>query len=186
MAQFSQTGWRLSGVGVLAALVLLALPLPAHAQASTSGVPCPLTAGELSSIVGRQVERVNLGEPSGDPTSQCSFSAAGRSSTRPFVSPQVFLTVDPGGVGDLRDLYAYYQKARAKLATRPQIDARPDLGPGAFTLTASTMPVTTAFFLIGKGSGVGTLVVDLTDAAATKRAPATANKVFALVRGRLR
>jgi hypothetical protein len=175
-------GSRLLGLAFLAVLVLVALPTAARSQ--TAGVPCPLGAGELSAMLGKTVQRVNLSGADADPTAQCSFSATGKSAARPFVSPQVFLTVAPGGVGDLHDLYAYYVKSGKKLATRPQAESRPDLGPGGFTLTASTSPVSTAYFLVGKGA-IGTLLVDLTDAAAAKRALSTADRLFALVYNRL-
>jgi hypothetical protein len=174
---------RLVAIAVLAALALLVVPAAGRAQ--TAAVPCPLGAGELTTVLGKQVQRVNLGDADGDPSVQCSFSATGKIANHPFVSPQVFLTVEPGAVGDLRDLYAYYLKSARKLATRPQVELRPDLGPGAFTLTASNAPVSTAYFLTARG-GIGTLVVDLTEAAAAKRDLSTADKIFALVRGRLR
>ena len=73
----------------------------------------------------------------------------------------------------------------SKLATRPRVSLRPDLGPGAFALTATTAPVSTAFFLVGK-RGIGSLVVDLADAGAGKRDQATVDKIFDLVYSRLR
>jgi hypothetical protein len=179
-----QGGSRLLVLALAAALVLVALPAAARSQAAS--VPCPLGAVELSTLLGKQVQRVNLGDATGDPSAQCSFSASARTgSVRAFVSPQVFLTIAPGDVGDLRDLYAYYVKAGPKLATRPQAEPRPELGPGAFTLTSSSSPVSTAFFLVGK-AGVGTLLVDLTDASAARRDLSTADKIFTLVRNRLR
>jgi hypothetical protein len=178
-----QVSARLLTLAFVAALALVALPTAARSQ--TAAVPCPLGAGELSNLLGKSVQRVNLGDADGDPSVQCSFSATGKTASHPFVSPQVFLTVAPGGVGDLRDLYAYYLKSGRKLATRPQAEPRPDLGPGAFTLTASNTPVSTAYFLVGKAS-VGTLLVDLTDAAAAKRDLSTADRIFTLVRNRLR
>jgi len=177
-----RAGSRGITLAFLAALVLVALPTAAHSQ--RAGAPCPLGAGELSTMLGKTVQRVNLSGADADPLVQCSFSATGKASARPFVSPQVFLTVAPGAVADLRDLYAYYLKSGKKLATHPQTDVRPDLGPGGFTLTASSSPVATAYFLVGKAS-IGTLLVDLTDAAASKREPSTADKVFALVYDRL-
>jgi hypothetical protein len=183
-APLRQCESRLLALGLLALLLLAVLPATARSQTAL-GAPCPLAAGELSSILGKPVQRVNLGDPNGDPSAQCSFSALGRSSARTFVGPQVFLTVAPGAAGDLRDLLGYYRASRARLATRPRVESRPDLGAGAFTLTSSTTPVTTAFFLVGKGS-VGTLVVDLTDAASARRDDATTDRILALVRGRLR
>ena len=110
---------------------------------------------------------------------------ASRYGTKRLVAPQIFLTVDPGGAADLHDLYTYYVGARSKLATRPRVATRPDLGAGAFTLTATTVPVTSAFFLLGK-AGVGTLTVDLGGGTPLAlRDPETADKVFALVHGRL-
>jgi hypothetical protein len=175
-------GSRALTLAFLAALVLVALPTSARSQ--TAGAPCPIGAGELSTMLGKPVQRVNLSGADADPTAQCSFSATGKAAARPFVSPQIFLTVAPGAVADLRDLYAYYVRSGKKLATHPQTDVRPDLGPGGFTLTASGSPVATAYFLVGKGS-IGTLLVDLNDAAAAKRDLSTADKVFALVYNRL-
>ena len=178
---------RRSAVGLLLGGVCLALVaslLTASASAgSATTVACPLTASEVSAIVGRTVQRVNLSDDGGDPTAQCAFSAIGRSTglKRP---PQVFLTVDAGGPAELRDLYTYYVGARSRLATRPRVALRSDLGAGAFTLTATTVPVTSAFFLLGK-AGVGTLTVDLNCAPLALREPDTADKVFTLVHGRL-
>jgi hypothetical protein len=173
---------RPPALALFAVLVLAALPAAARSQ--TAVTPCPLGGGELSAMLGKTVQRVNLSGAGADPMVQCSFSATGKSPARPFVSPQVFLTVAPGGVGDLRDLYGYYLRSGKKLATHPQVEPRADLGPGGFTLTASTSPVSTAYFLVGKGS-IGTLLVDLTDAAAARRELSTADKVFALVYNRL-
>ena len=66
--------------------------------------------------------------------SQCAFSAidGGRA-----VTPQIYLTLDPGNAADLRDSYRYYVGARTQLATHPQAKVRPDLGPAAFTLTVA-------------------------------------------------
>ena len=180
-------GLRLLASGFLAALLLAALAGAANAggtQLGSAAVPCPVTATELSGIVGKTLQRVNLSDPARDPAAQCAFSLVSKVSSNRFVSPQVFLTVGPGGVGDLRSLYQYYVQSRSKLATRPRVTARPDLGAGAFTLTAATTPVTTAFFLVGKNV-VGTLAVDLAGAAAGKRDQATAEKILALVYGRL-
>ena len=96
----------------------------------------------------------------------------------------MFLTVDPGGAAELRDLYVYYLGSRAKLAGRPKVASRPDLGAGAFTLTATTAPVATAYFPVGKS--VVTLSVDLVDAGAWKRDQETVDRILALVRNRLR
>ena len=169
--------------GALVALVAAGLLVASASAESTAVVACPLTASDVSSIVGRTVQRVNLGDDDADPTAQCAFSAVSRSTgtKRP---PQVFLTVDAGGASDLRDLYAYYVGARTRLATKPRVAARPDLGVGAFTLTATTAPVTTAFLLLGK-AGVGTLTVDLGGAPLALRDPDTADQVFTLVHTRL-
>ena len=178
---------RRTTVGLLLATALAALAtglLAASASAASEAVvACPLTAADVSAIVGRTVQRVNLSDDDGDPAAQCAFSAVSRTTglKRP---PQVFLTVDPGGVADLRDLYDYYVGARSKLATKPRVALRPDLGTGGFTLTATTAPVTTAFLLLGK-AGVGTLTVDLGGAPIALRDPDTADKVFALVHSRL-
>ena len=172
---------RLLAQACLAALLLVALPAAARAQAPAA-VPCPLEAAELSSILGKTVQRVNLSDPGGDPLAQCAFSATGKSG-KTLVSPQVFLTVDPGGAADLHGLYVYYLKSRGELATHPQVESRPDLGPGAFTLTSSTSRVSTVCFLIGR-AGIGTLLVDLTDAAAGRHELSAVDKVFALVRAR--
>ncbi len=96
----------------------------------------------------------------------------------------MFLTVDPGGAAELRDLYVYYLGSRAKLAGRPKVASRPDLGGGAFTLTATTAPVATAYFPVGKS--VVTLSVDLVDAGAWKRDLETVDRILALVHNRLR
>lgn len=183
--------------GFLTALLLAALASTAIAaasqaaasqatasQAAGGGVACPLTSAELSVIVGKTLQRVNLSAAGGDPTAQCSFSALGKLATNRFVSPQVFLTVAPGGAADLRDLYLYYLKAHSKLAANLQFASRPDLGKSAFTLRGATTPITTTFFLVGR-NGVGTLVVDLVGAAAGKRDQATTEKIFALVDDRL-
>ena len=164
---------------------MLAASASAGGTQTGAVVACPLTASEVSAIVGRTVQRVNLSDDTGDPTMQCAFSASSRYGTKRLVAPQIFLTVDPGGAADLHDLYTYYVGARSKLATRPRVATRPDLGAGAFTLTATTAPVTSAFFLLGK-AGVGTLTVDLGGGTPLAlRDPETADKVFALVHGRL-
>jgi hypothetical protein len=168
--------------GTLAALVAGLWVASAGAE-SAATVVCPLTASEVSATVGRTVQRVNLSDDDGDVTDQCAFSAISRS-TGLKRSPQVFLNVDPGGIGDLRDLYAYYVGARSRLATHPRVTMRPDLGNGAFTLSATTAPVTSAFFLVGK-AGVGTLTVDLGGAPLALRDSGTADEIFMLVHGRL-
>jgi hypothetical protein len=182
----SAFGLMLSGaLTALVAAVLAASASGGTAQTDAATVVCPITAAEVSAIVGRTVQRVNLSEDDGDPMAQCAFSAVSRSSgTKRLVGPQVFLTVEPGGATDLHDLYTYYVGVRAKLATRPRVATRSDLGTGAFTLTATTVPVTSAFFLLGK-AGVGALTVDLTGAPLALRNPDTADKVFTTVHGRL-
>jgi len=182
-----QSSLRLLTSGFLAALLLLALTGGAIAglsQTKAGRTACPLTALELSTIVGKTLQRVNLSDTDGNPAAQCSFSVVARTPSGRFVSPQVFLTVSPGSAADLRDLYLYYLKSRSKLATRPRVSSRPDLGQGAFTLTAAATPVTTAFFPVEK-NGIGTLLVDLVDAGAGKRQQATTEKIFALVQSRL-
>jgi hypothetical protein len=159
--------------GTLAALVAGLWVASAGAE-SAATVVCPLTASEVSATVGRTVQRVNLSDDDGDVTDQCAFSAISRS-TGLKRSPQVFLNVD---------LYAYYVGARSRLATHPRVTMRPDLGNGAFTLSATTAPVTSAFFLVGK-AGVGTLTVDLGGAPLALRDSGTADEIFMLVHGRL-
>ena len=170
---------RVAITATAAAFVVAAALLvgPAAAQ-STS---CPVSAAELSPLVGRTLARVNLGDPNGNPSGQCSFAVQGKGK---LLTPQIYLTFAPGDSGDLHDLYAYYLGARSKLATRPRVVSRPDLGQGAFALAATTTPVTSAFFLIGKNQ-VATLSVDLTDAPTGKRDTATADKVFSLFDERL-
>jgi hypothetical protein len=168
---------RLLGLGLAGALAALALAVGAPAQDSGRTAACPLAPSDLSAIVGRTLQRVNLFDPKADPAGQCAFAVVARGKA---VTPQVFLTTGPGDVGDLRDMYAYYVQSRAKLATKPRVTQRSDLGPGAFTLTSTTGPVTTLYFMLGKGT-VGTLSVDLTDAPAGKRDVATVEKILALV-----
>ena len=164
--------------------MLVLTVLTGAARAGSVQTPCPVTAGELTALTGKALQRVNLGDPDGNRAAQCSFSSVVKNAAAPFVSPQVFVTFEPGGAADLRDLYLYYVQVRGKLATRPRVALRPDLGPGAFALTASTAPVSTAFFLAEK-NGIATLVVDLANAAPGKRDQATAEKIFSLVIGRL-
>ena len=96
----------------------------------------------------------------------------------------MFLTVEPGDAADLRDLYVYYVESTSKLATRPRVESRPDLGPGAFTLTSPDAPVATAYFPVGK-NGIATLSSISSTPAAGKRDEETVDKLFALVRSRL-
>ena len=77
----------------------------------------------------------------------------------------MFLTVDPGGAADLRDLYVYYVGSRTKLAGRPRVASRPDLGPGAFTLTLDHRAGRDGV-LPGREERSVTLSVDLVDAGA--------------------
>ena len=145
--------------------VVLALALGAVAQSSataatvagsTGTVFCPFSATDLSGIVGHKLQRVGLGGARA--TDQCAFSAL---DVGKAVPPQIFLTLDPGDAADLKDSFRYYVGARTQLATQPQVKARPDLGPGAFTLTVPDAHVTNAFFL--SGDNIATLSIDLTD-----------------------
>jgi hypothetical protein len=174
------TSTRLSlGLVAMVATALVAAGLAGSAAAQSAS--CPVSAAELSPLVGRTLARVNLSDPSANPAGQCSFGILSKGKV---LTPQVYLTVAPGDGGDLRDLYTYYIGARSKLATRPRVTIRSDLGPAAFTLASTTTPVTTAFFLIGKNQ-LATLSVDLTDAPSSKRDMATADKVFSLFDERL-
>ena len=148
-------------------------------------MPCPLTAAELSAILGKTVQRVNLTSPNGDPAAKCAFSAVAQVVLESLREPAGLPDGRAGGTADLRELYLYYVGARTKLAGRPRVSLRPDLGAGAFTLTTPTGPVATAYFPVGK-SGIGTLSVDLVDAAAAKRDQETVDRILALVRNRLR
>jgi hypothetical protein len=151
--------------------VALALALGAVAQSNatagtvtgqTGAAVCPFSAAELSTIVGRKLQRAALG--GGRIASQCAFSAIEGGKA---VAPQLYLTLDPGNAADLRDSYRYYVGARAQLATHPQAKARPDLGPAAFTLTVADAHVTNAFFL--SGDNIATLSLDLSDAPRAER-----------------
>ncbi len=151
--------------------VALALALGAVAQSNatagtvtgqTGAAVCPFSAAELSTIVGRKLQRAALG--GGSIASQCAFSAIEGGKA---VAPQLYLTFDPGNAADLRDSYRYYVGARAQLATHPQAKARPDLGPAAFTLTVADAHVTNAFFL--SGDDIAPLSLDLSDAPRTER-----------------
>ena len=151
--------------------VALALALGAVAQStatagtvagSTGAAVCPFSATELSTIVGRKLQRVALG--GGRIAGQCAFSAIEGGKA---VAPQIYLTLDPGNAADLRDSYRYYVGARTQHATHPQVKARPDLGPGAFTLTVADQDVTNAFFL--SGDNIATLSLDLSDAPRPER-----------------
>ena len=70
-------------------------------------------------------------------------------------------------MADLKDSFRYYLGARTQLATHPQVKARPDLGPGSFTLTVPDAHVTNAFFL--SGDNIATLSLDLSDAPRPER-----------------
>ena len=151
--------------------VVLAVALGAVAQSSaTAGtvaappgaVFCPFSATELSGIVGHKLQRVGLG--GGRAAGQCAFSAIEGGKA---VAPQIYLTLEPGNVADLKDSFRYYLGARTQLATHPQVKARPDLGPGAFTLTVPDAHVTNAFFL--SGDNIATLSLDLSDAPRPER-----------------
>ncbi len=165
--------------------VVLALALGAVAQSSatagtvtgaTGAVFCPFSATELSGIVGHKLQRVGLG--GGRATGQCAFSALEGGKA---VAPQIYLTLEPGNVADLRDSFRYYVGARTQLATHPQVKARPDLGPGAFTLTVPDAHVTNAFFL--SGDNIATLSLDLTDAPRPERL--TVAQILALAAKRM-
>src|SRR3954463_1004552 len=102
---------RLAGLAFLVALFLAALVIvasPGTSRAAAGSVPCPVTASELTTLVGKSLQRVNLGGVAADPAGQCAFSALAKIPSSHFVSPQVFLTVDPGSAPDLRELYLYY------------------------------------------------------------------------------
>lgn len=170
----------------LGCLVCLLLPLAAGATVhptTASALICPLGAAELSALVGKKVQRVDLA--GGDnPGGQCSFSAAGKTPADEYASPQVFLTVSPGAAADLRDLRLYYTRVGSRLEPPQRVASRPDVGPGAFTITVASAPITTTHFLIGK-TIVATLVIDLSGAAPGKRDVATADKILALLQSRL-
>ena len=135
---------------------------PARFAGPAGTVLCPFSATELSAIVDRKLQRVALG--GGRVAGQCAFSAveAGKA-----VAPQIYLTLEPGNAAELQDSYRYYVAARTQLATRPQVKARPDLAPGAFTLTVPDAHVTNAFFL--SGDNIATLSLDLSDAPRPER-----------------
>jgi hypothetical protein len=161
---------------------IVALPIAANAAttsavgATRQAVPCPLSAAELSAIVGRNVQRVALG--GGKAAVQCAFSAVEQGAA---VNPQIYLTRAPGNATDLRSSYRYYLGARAQLATRPQVTLRPDIGPNAFTLTSGGGRITTAFFL--SDGNIASLSLDLTDA--PRQDKSTAAKLLALAVKRL-
>ena len=148
-------------VGVALALALGAVA-QSNARAGTAGSQavtafCPFTAAELSTIVGRKLQRVALG--GGRIAGQCAFSAVDDGTSVP---PQIYLALDPGNAADLRESYNYYVGVRSQLATHPQVKPRPELGPGAFTLTVADAHVTNAFYI--SGDNVATLSLDLSDA----------------------
>jgi hypothetical protein len=152
-----------AGITLILALAAIALPVAASGAGSTGAGAeaqaafCPFSASELSGIVGHKLQRVALG--GGRPAGQCAFSAVENGSA---VVPQIYLTLSPGNAADLRDSFRYYVNARAQLATKPVVKARPDLGPGAFTLTVADADVTNAFFL--SGDNIASLSVDLSGA----------------------
>ena len=128
-----QGSHTLVGVAFLAALLLAALSIaasPGISRAAAGSVPCPVAASELSMLVGKSLQRVNLGGAAADPAEQCAFSALAKVPSSHFVSPQVFLTVDPGSATELRDLYSYYVKSRNKLAARLQLRPAPTSAKG--------------------------------------------------------
>ena len=150
-----------SGVVLLLALgaIVVSTAAAGNAAVGPAGqtVSCPLVGTELSALVGRKLQRVALG--GGKAGDQCAFSAVEGTKA---VNPQIYLTLGPGNLTDLRDSYRYYVNARAQLATKPQVKARPDLGPGAFTLTVADAHVTNAFFL--SGDNIVSVSLDLSDA----------------------
>ncbi len=164
-------------VGLLLAGVL-ALVVTSVALAQRSVAQCPFSTGELSTIVGKTLQRVNLADPKADPMGQCSFSVVLKG-TR-FGTPQVYLTVDAGNASDLRSQYTYYLQMRSKLATKPRVVLRSDVGPGAFMLSSTTTSVSNLFFLLNRNT-VATLAVDLGDRPLGKQGQAIADKIFALV-----
>ena len=149
----------------------------ARGEATAPSVSCPFGAAELSAIVGKNLARVDLSGGT-NPSGQCAFSALTKGDA---ISPQIYLILSPGGIGDLRESYRYYLKARSRLATHPAVKARPDLGSGAFTLVAQDDSVTTVHFL--SGDQIATYVVDLTNAPHADKAAAT--KLIALALDRL-
>jgi hypothetical protein len=156
-------------LGTAAAALALALGAVTQSSASAGTAAglvgaalCPFTATELSTIVGRKVQRVALG--SGRVYGQCAFSAVDEGKP---VSPQLYLTREPGNAADLHDSYAYYVASRAQLAGRPQVKSLPELGPGAFTLTVPDTHVTNAFFL--GDDTIATLSIDLSSSPRPER-----------------
>ena len=165
----------------------LALALGAVTQSSaTAGTVagsagasfCPFSATELSAIVGRKVQRVALG--GGRVYGQCAFSAV--EGGRP-VAPQIYLTRDAGNADDLHDSYVYYVAARSHLAGRPLVKSRPELGPGAFTLSVQDEHVTNAFFL--SGDTIATLSIDLSNASGTQPERLMVAQILALAAKRI-
>ena len=157
----------LLGTAAVALALTLGAVMQSSASAGTVAGPvgaafCPFTATELSTIVGRKVQRVALG--GGRVFGQCAFSAVEGGEA---VTPQLYLTRDPGNAADLHDSYAYYVAARSQLAGRPLVKSRPELGPGAFTLTVPDAHVTNAFFL--SGDTIATLSIDLSSGTRPER-----------------
>ena len=150
-----------TGFALFLALGAIAVSMAAAGNAAVGPTGqtafCPFSGTELSTLVGRKLQRVALG--GGKAASQCAFSAL--EGTR-AVNPQIYLTIGPGSVADLRDSYRYYVNVRAQLAAKPQVKARPDLGPGAFTLSVADGHVTNAFFL--SGDNIVSVSLDLSDA----------------------
>ena len=169
------------------AAVALALALGAVTQSSASAGTvagpvgaafCPFSATELSAIVGRKVQRVALG--GGRVYGQCAFSAV--EGGKP-VAPQIYLTRDPGNAADLHNSYVYYVAARSQLAGRPQVKSRPELGPGAFTLSVPDAHVTNAFFL--SGDTIATLSIDLSNSNSTRPERLVVAQILALAAKRI-
>ena len=172
----------LGTAGVALALALGAIA-GTNARAGTVAGPagtvfCPFSATELSVIVGRKLQRSALG--GGRVAGQCAFSAveAGKA-----VAPQIYLTRDPGNAADLRNSYVYYVAARSQLAGRPQVKSRPELGPGAFTLSVPDAHVTNAFFL--SGDNIATLSIDLSNSSSTRPERLVVAQILALAAKRI-
>ena len=172
-------------LGTAAMALALALGAVTQSSASAGSVAgpvgaafCPFSATELSAIVGRKVQRVALG--SGRVYGQCAFSAVEGGKT---LAPQIYLTRDSGNADDLHDSYAYYVAARSQLAGRPLVRSRPELGPGAFTLTVPDAQVTNAFFL--SGDSIATLSIDLSNSNATRPERLVVAQILALAAKRI-
>jgi hypothetical protein len=78
---------------------------------------------------------------------------------------------------------AYYVAARSQLAGRPLVRSRPELGPGAFTLTVPDAHVTNAFFL--SGDTIATLSIDLSNSNVTRPERLVVAQILALAAKRI-